>query len=177
MSFERSLKRTKSTQYRMEIDPQAYKLFMDAIANGMSIESASHVAGLRPKTVQSWLEKGDILEGEDLPVGCSAWQYARFSSDYKKSRALFEAKHVANINTKATSESPGQWTASAWMLERRRPKDYGQQYQIEKTGDAKVLEFIKFMFESSPTDLFREQLASIVALIPALRLSEVDHET
>lgn len=174
MPFDRSIKRTKSTQFRMEISPQQYKDFMQGITNGLSIETASWNAGINPKTVRSWLEKGQILAGEDLPPHSQAWQYQRFSEDHEKSRAKFEAIHAGNINSKATTKSPGEWTASAWMLERRRSKDYGQHYQVEKQTDQKLLEYVKFCFDQSPTPLFREQLAAIVNMIPSLRLSETE---
>lgn len=175
MPFERSIKRVKSTQYRMEITPQQYKNFMQGITNGLSIETASWNAGINPKTVRNWLEKGEILAGVDLPPHSQAWQYQRFSEDHEKSRAKFEALHAGNINSKAVTKSPGEWTASAWMLERRRSKDYGQHYQIEKQTDAKVLEVVKFLFEnaSEPT---REELASLIQMVPSLRLSDYDRE-
>lgn len=145
MPFDRSIKRTKSTQFRMEISPQQYKDFMQGITNGLSIETASWNAGINPKTVRSWLEKGQILAGEDLPPHSQAWQYQRFSEDHEKSRAKFEALHSSNINNHAVTKAPGEWTASAWMLERRRSKDYGQHYQVEKLSDSKTLETIKFL--------------------------------
>jgi hypothetical protein len=176
MPFDRSIKRTKSTQFRMEITPQQYEAFMQGITNGLSIETASWNAGINPKTVRSWLEKGSILAGEDLPPHCQAWQYQRFSEDHEKSRARFEALHAGNINSKATTKSQGEWTASAWMLERRRSKDYGQHYQTEKLSDRKTLEVIKFLFDAAPTPLFSEQLAGIVNLIPSLKLPENDDD-
>lgn len=171
MPFDRSIKRTKSTQFRMEISPQQYKDFMQGITNGLSIETASWNAGINPKTVRSWLEKGQILAGEDLPPHSQAWQYQRFSEDHEKSRAKFEALHSSNINNHAVDNAPGAWTASAWMLERRRSKDYGQHYQVEKQVGTQLLELVKFLFEnaSEPT---REELVSLVELIPGLLLKE-----
>jgi hypothetical protein len=176
MPFERSIKRTKSTQFRMEITPQQYKEFMQGITNGLSIETASWNAGINPKTVRNWLDKGQVLAGEDLPPHSQAAQYQRFSEDHEKSRARFEALHAGNINSKATAKSSGEWTASAWMLERRRSKDYGQRYQVEKMSDQKVLQVIKFLFDAAPTPLFSEQLAGIVNLIPSLKLPETDDD-
>jgi hypothetical protein len=170
--YERSLKRSKSTTFRMEIGPQQYKDFMQAVLNGMGIDSAAWAAGLSPSTVKHWLEKGKILDGEDLPENTAAWQYSRFWTDYQKARALFEASHVNNICRHSETNRKGQWTASAWMLERRRPKDYAQASIIDRQSDQKVLEMVKFILDQSPTALFREQLSGIVGMIPALRLSE-----
>jgi hypothetical protein len=174
MPFERSLKRRKSTQYRMEINPQQYKDFMTGITNGMSIESASWNAGINPRTTRNWLEKGKLLADEDLPPHSQAWQYALFFHDHEKSRAKFEALHAGNINSKAMTKSPGEWTASAWMLERRRSKDYGQHYQVEKQTDQKMIELVKFIFDQAPDEDFREKFAAIVGMIPTLQLSETE---
>jgi hypothetical protein len=172
--YERSLKRSKSTSYRMEISPEAYKAFMQGILNGLGIDPASRSAGLFPATVKHWLEKGKILEGEELPENTAAWQYSRFWTDYQKARALFEASHVNNICRHSETNRKGQWTASAWLLERRRPKDYSNGFIVQKQAEAQVLETIKFIFDQSPTALFREQFAAIVGMVPALKLSEGD---
>ncbi len=174
MPFDRSIKRRKSTQYRMEITPEQWRNFMDGITNGLSIETSSWSAGVPPRTVRNWLEKGEILADEDLPVGSAAAQYQAFWRGHEKARAKFEALHAGNINSKATTKSSGEWTASAWMLERRRSKDYGQHYQVEKQVGTQLLELVKFCFDQSPTPLFREQLAAIVNMIPALELSETE---
>ena len=83
--FERSIVRKKSTQYRFEIDPNAYQLFMQGVHSGASVPDSAWAAGLKPDTVYHWLEKGQILFESDaeLPTQSAAWQYARFFHDYK----------------------------------------------------------------------------------------------
>lgn len=172
--IERSIKRRKSTQYRFDIGPREYDSFMAGIRNGLSIDDAAWNAGLTPRRVFDWIAKGEILYGEDYPPGCSAWQYARFWHDYKKASANFVGIHVANINNKATQspeDSPGQWTPSAWMLERKRPEEYSEKYKLEKLSDQKILNFIKFIFENC-SEPMREEFAALVQLLPNLKLND-----
>jgi hypothetical protein len=172
--FERSIVRRKSTQYRFDIGPQEYALFMEAIANGVSIEDSAWGAGLTPQRVHDWLNKGQILfeSDADLPPHSAAWQYSRFWEDFKRSSSTFVLRHVSNINNASTKSTPHNWTASAWMLQRKRPKEYCEHYKTEKITDQKILEIVKFFFEQSPTELFREQLATMVQMIPTLHLKD-----
>ena len=108
MPHERSVKRQKSTQYRLEIDPQSYAKFMLAIANGLGVASAAEASGITATTAKRWSKKGEVLADEELPPHSQPWQYARFWTDYKKSRATFELAHVYNINQHSISDRSGQ---------------------------------------------------------------------
>jgi hypothetical protein len=176
MPFERSIVRRKSTQYRFDIGLKEYALFMSAIANGVSIEDSAWAAGLIPQRVHDWLKKGKILFESDaeLTAHSQSWQYARFWEDFKKASSGFVIRHVVNINDASTKSTPHNWTASAWMLQRKRPKEFSERYLIEKMTDQKMLELVKFFFNQSPTEEFREQLAAIVQMIPTLQLSETE---
>jgi hypothetical protein len=171
--FERSIVRRKSTKYRFEIDPTTYQTFMDGIYSGSSVADSAWAAGLKPDTVYHWLEKGEILFESDaeLPTHSAAWQYARFFHDYKKASSQSVVKHCINIDNASIKSTPTNWTASAWKLERLRPQQFSQKYIMEKITDQKVLEVIKFLFENA-TDATREELASLVQLIPSLKLAD-----
>jgi hypothetical protein len=81
--------------------------------------------------------------------------------------------HATNINAHSRQNLPGEWTASAWMLERRRPKEYAQRHIIEQITDRKVLETIKFLVENV-SDSAREELAAAIQLIPDFKLNEAE---
>jgi hypothetical protein len=170
--FDRSIKRRKSTQYRFDIGPKEYEAFMAGIRNGLSIEDASWNANLTPRRVFDWLKKGEILADEELPVGCSAWQYSRFWHDFKKASSNFVGIHVANINAASVKSTPHNWTASAWMLERKRPEQFSQKYILEKISDQKILDFIKLIFDTVD-DNAREQVAAVIQMLPSLKLHDV----
>jgi hypothetical protein len=172
--FERSIVRKKSTQFRLDIDPEVYRKFMEGVYSGVSVVDSAWAAGVKPDTVYHWLEKGEILFESDaeLPPHSAAWQYARFFHDYKIASSQAVVKHSINIDSASVKSTPTNWTASAWKLERLRPDQYSQKYIIEKITDKKVLEVVKFFFEQSPTDEFREQLAALVSMIPTLQLKD-----
>ncbi|MGB8698508.1 MAG: hypothetical protein WCD18_03750 [Thermosynechococcaceae cyanobacterium] len=174
--FDRSVVRRKSNQYRFDIGPKEYALFIGSIANGVSIEDSAWAAGLTPQRVHDWLKKGQILFESDaeLSPGSAAQQYARFWEDYKKASSGFVIRHVVNINDAAVNGTSGNWTASAWALQRKRPKEFSERYLIDQMTDKKMIELVKFIFDQSPTEVFREQLAAIVQMIPTLRLSETE---
>jgi hypothetical protein len=169
---ERSIKRRKSTSYRMDMHPNDYAAFINAILNGSSFEAAGWNANTNPALIKTWLERGEILDDcDDFPQNSQAWQYVRFFRDYKKAVAQMEILHVCNINVASQKSTPHNWTASAWMLERKRPHEFSQKYIIEKITDQKVLDVIKFLFENA-TEATREELASLVQLLPSLKLSD-----
>lgn len=172
--FERSIVRKKSNQYRFDIDPAVYQTFMNGVYSGVSVDDSAWAAGVQPRLVYMWLEKGKILfeSDADLPPHSTAWQYARFFHDYKKATAQAVMKHAVNIDSASIKSTPTNWTASAWKLERLRPEQYSQKYIVEKITDKKVLEVVKFFFDQSPTDEFREQLAALVSMIPTLQLKD-----
>jgi hypothetical protein len=170
--IERTIRKRKSNQYRLDIDPLKYAAYIDALTNGASKEAAAWNVGLNPNLIRKWMERGELLEEvDDFPENSQAWQYVRFFRDVKKAIAQFELLHVANINTASVKSTPHNWTASAWMLERRRPEEFSQKYIIEKITDQKVLETIKFIFDNVD-DHAREQVASAINLLPSLKMSE-----
>ena len=70
-------------------------------------------AGITDRTFASWLQR-----------------FSEFSDAVKKAEAEAEAAHVRNIGTAARM---GNWTASAWWLERRRHQDWGKVDRVEVT--------------------------------------------
>lgn len=166
---KQALSRRKSTQYRLDIDPQTWQDFFNRVRNGISFNSCCYGAGLKPANVQTWLSKGQLLSEEDLPPQHSAWQYVRFWQEFQKSRAEFESLHRANINNHATAKSPGVWTASAWSLERFDPDTYGDRYIIEKKSQEKLNTVLQALFTMGDLE-FREKLAHYLQLFPDVKL-------
>ncbi|HEY9825097.1 MAG TPA: hypothetical protein V6D19_06595 [Stenomitos sp.] len=151
---------------------------MTAIRNGCSIPIAANLAGIPSRTVEDWLSKGRKLENADIEPepGTQARGLLDFLRLYQKARSEYIATHVGNINSHATADRPGAWTASAWVLERKQPKEFSQKYLIEKIAEQRVLDLVRFLFQGAPTELFREQLAQLVQLIPDLNLSEASDD-
>ena len=85
------------------------------------------------------IERGNTLRVSALVNGVPVstfndWRqrYPEFSAAVEKAEAAAESLHVSNIVREAVS---GQWTASAWWLERRRNDDWRKVERQELTGE------------------------------------------
>ena len=77
------------------------------VARGCSREAASALAGVSPSTLYEWRQ-----------------QFSEFSEGLEKADARFEAECVASI--RKAGRSSRNWTANAWLLERKFPQRYGK---------------------------------------------------
>lgn len=172
---ERSIRRRQSTKFRFDIGVKEYSNFIEGIRLGLSIEDSAWNAGLTPQRVFDWLKKGELYAEvlEDLVPSSPAWQYARFWEDYMRARSNMVARHVANIDhcSRTPATSSGQWMASKYMLAVKHPEQWSEKYQLQKIKEDGQMELIKFFFENA-TDATREELASLVQLIPSLKLTD-----
>lgn len=93
--------------------PDVVKRITDAIKLGATYELAASYGGISYRTFAEWNEKKP-----------------QFSQAIKDAEGEAAVKWLAKIETAA---SDGQWTAAAWKLERRYPRDYGRTVN-EHTG-------------------------------------------
>lgn len=91
--------------------PETVKKILDALSAGNTRGASSAYGGIDQKTFENWLKR-----------------YSDFSEQVKDAEARAEVGHVANIAQAARS---GNWTASAWWLERRRHQDWGRKDKLE----------------------------------------------
>lgn len=103
--------------------------------NGLSDKDVCDMVGIHQGTFYKWLKEADTgINGDypDKPV--SQLELKRELRDgLKKAQVAFKAYHIQNI-TKAAKKS---WQASAWMLERMYPKEFGRiDRQIALMGEA-----------------------------------------
>jgi len=99
------------------------------IENGSSFKDACLLVNIDYSTFFTWRKDGnaDIKNGESTPK-------AEFSKAVKKAEATFKIYHVQKITQ--ASQQTNHWQASAWLLERKYPDEYGRKYQAKI--DAKV---------------------------------------
>jgi transposase len=120
---------------------------LKAIATGVSYSDACAIAGVGYSTFKEWKAKGEAAR---------SGKFADFAADIKKANAVATTKHVQNINRAAldgetiteirivvdedgnekertTTEKKvaKQWQASAWLLERRKPNEWGRNRVVE----------------------------------------------
>ena len=109
--------------------------FLTYKENGISDKDCCDMVGISEQSLYDWLKEAE--------TGVSSKHPDQKPSNYelklelaeglKKARAAFKAFHVQNI-TKASKRS---WQASAWLLERMYPKEFGRiDRQVALVGEA-----------------------------------------
>ena len=104
-SFKKSTKGAKGKK-----NPMVIKALCDAIKLGLPNIRACELVGISQETFYQW-EKSN----------------AEFSERIKKARSERIKFHLNNIKKAAKKN----WTASAWMLERTEPENFGQKSKVE----------------------------------------------
>lgn len=86
-------------------------LILQALRAGNTRQASASYAQIHIDTFHDWLKR-----------------FPNFAEGVKKAEADAEVRHVANI---AKASADGNWTASAWWLERRRHEDWGRKDRVE----------------------------------------------
>lgn len=81
----------------------------------MPVTSAVDLVEITDRCFQKWMALGRKSQGDE---------YIRFFRAIKKARGQFILKNLRNIETAA--KEPRNWTASAWLLERRDAENFGK---------------------------------------------------
>jgi len=84
--------------------PATTRVLLEAIRSGLSKKFAAKLAGINQSTVRNWRETDPL-----------------FARELEAARAEFVQKHVGRID----HHSKRNWMASAWLLERTEPADFG----------------------------------------------------
>lgn len=107
--------------------------FLKAVRLGMSNEKACDYAGIEECTFYAYTNRAE----KDIKAGKKDTINIKFQKEYKKAKADFILRHVTRI-TQASDN--GTWQASAWLLERRQPKDFG--LKINQNEDLEKVEVV-----------------------------------
>ena len=102
--------------------PDTQDRFINAIKAGNYANVAAQYAGIHVATYHRYMQLG-----AEQTRGI----YHDFREAVKEAEAEAEARAVANVQLAAQQ---GQWTASAWMLERKHPERWGRRERREITG-------------------------------------------
>ncbi len=101
---------------------------LNYIRLGMPIESACGLAGIARSTYYNWKDKATPDEDGKLPPGSA--EFVDFLDTLKKVEDEAKARLLERINAKTNP-----WQASAWILERRWPKEFGAKLPMLPSGD------------------------------------------
>lgn len=108
-----------------KLTPETCKAIVDGITIGMPYHAAAQAAGITYETFNNWMNRGKKAK---------SGRYFQFFQDIKEA----ESRGIRNnliLITKAAKE--GSWQASAWILERRHPEDFGRREKVNMNADMK----------------------------------------
>ena len=100
-----------------------------ALKAGNTRHAAAAFGGISPRTFNYWMARARKAE-EKLEAGVELAEdeekFVDFSDAVHEAEGLAECQAVAIVNKHARENTAGQWTASAWWLERKKPDSWGR---------------------------------------------------
>jgi len=112
---------TNNKPYKL-LDDQLTERLLTAIKLGSYIEHACYYAGINSSTFRMWRKKAE--QGIE--------PYKSFWIEVTKAESEAIIRRLGRIE-KAGQE--GNWTADAWVLERKYPDKFGRRDKIQLSGD------------------------------------------
>lgn len=102
--------------------PERRSAIIDAISHRIPYEYAALANGICEETLYDWLRTAKAHRAEGIDS-----DYTRFSEAIKRAEMQRMREHSDMIAAK-----PKNWQADAWLLERRWPKHYGSNAQVNE---------------------------------------------
>lgn len=142
---------------RCRLTPVIHKALVKAIRNGVHKDTAARLVGIGVSTFYAWIQAGD--NGADADK-------KEFAENIKKAEAQWEQEQVQGIMDSAeggqvlsrttTTKKNGdvvvtetlsrpEWTARAWLLERKVHERWAKRERHELTGDERKPLVIKYV--------------------------------
>ena len=102
--------------------PERRAAIIDAISHRIPYEYAAEANGISERTLHDWLNTAKVHQSEGIES-----DYTEFSQAIKRAEMTRMREHSDMIAAK-----PERWQADAWLLERRWPKHYGPNAQLNE---------------------------------------------
>lgn len=110
-----------------KLTPQIQRVILNAVRAAVPMNKAAALAGVDVSTIFGWKKLGKKQK---------SGIYFEFFTALKKAESEFIRKALNQIQTIARTEK--QWTALAWILERRFPEEFGNQRHVIADLEKKV---------------------------------------
>ena len=129
-----------------EITPEISKRICDGIRAGAAAEVAAQAAGISPRLYYKWKAKGEagtssvfVQFVQDIKRAAAQEELAGLAEIYAASqrqvvkRETVTTQNLDGTTTTTTKETfaPGQWTARAWIMERRHRERWGRNVTVD----------------------------------------------
>lgn len=108
-----------------KLTPAVQQKLTDALAEGASLTTAANRAGIHRDTIYAWLLRG---RGPGAPK-----LYARFAEAYDAAVNTRKESLIQRVEEGRLISGDPDWKASAWLLERLHPDEFGRNALNEKT--------------------------------------------
>lgn len=108
---------------RGKLTPETAARICELLSQGNYDHVAASASGVAPRTFSSWLTKAQDPETD--PTGV----YAEFAELVEQAQAVGEGHNVSTIKQAARTN----WTAAAWLLERKYPERWGRRERVFNT--------------------------------------------
>ena len=107
----------------LKLTPETQARIVEAVELGATWERAADAAGVGASTLGLWRRRG---EAGEVP-------YSAFLAALKRAEGAGVERALRVIRKAAEG---GAWQASAWLLERRYPADYGRRSEVAVQASA-----------------------------------------
>ena len=101
----------------LKLTPEVEARLVEAVELGATWERAADAAGVGASTLRDWRQRGEAGEKP----------FAAFLASVKRAESAGVERALRSIRKAAEG---GAWQASAWLLERRYPADYGRRSEV-----------------------------------------------
>lgn len=113
---------------KTKLTPELQKKVCEIIKAGNYAKTACILAGISESTFYSWKKQG---------MNEKSGKYLEFLESIKKAEKFAEAYFVQLIR-EAAENSPMNWKAAAWLLERRNPDEWGNINKMAMKHEGKM---------------------------------------
>lgn len=135
-----------------KLTPQVLESISAVLRAGNYVETAAAFAGIDKVTLYDWMRQGARARAKGHETGI----YARFSHAIEKAMADAETVMTSAIFRagRGHEDTPGQWQALAWLLERKHPDKWGRRQRLDIAGadDTEPLRIVVDLGTGKPTD-------------------------
>lgn len=104
------------------LTPSCKAILLKAIEEGMPLKQAAMAAGVSYDSMNRWRKRG---ESENEPL-----MFRKFCKELQRSEAIAMQRLIGRIQAAGETD----WKASAWMLEKRFPEEFGKVQRVEHSA-------------------------------------------
>ena len=134
-----------------KLTPELINQASDLIGQGLPYYSTAAACGISTATFMAWKATGHEHRASGIVS-----RFSEFIEAIEKASAQLQLSLLSKI-TSAAESSHQQWTAAAWVLERRFPAEYGRDRSPATAGSTVNIAFVP------------------MANAPAISVTEVNH--